>query len=171
MGRATVKYHHPCRGYNSRLDTLQAAVLKVKLAYLDLWNQRRRQIAGWYREALANLTDQIELPREAEDTVEHVYHLFVVRILRGERDYLLETLTRSGIGCGVHYPIPIHLQVAYADLNQGPGSFPCAEAASRQVLSLPMYPEMTLKQVQEVAQHLAEALKGTPRKPCGSTAC
>ena len=155
---STVKYHHPVRGCNSRLDSIQAAVLGVKLAHLDRWNQSRRQVAQWYRDELANLTDLIELPHAASWTVEHVYHLFVVRILRGDRDRVLQTVQDAGIGCSVHYPIPIHLQGAYADLDSGPGSFPRAEAAARQVLSLPLYPEMTREQVHEVARGLAACL-------------
>ena len=147
------------RGYNSRLDTIQAAVLGVKLGHLDRLEsaavvRSQHGIARHWRD----LADQIELPHQASWTVEHVYHLFVVRILRGDRDRVLRMLQEAGIGCGVHYPIPIHLQGAYADLDQGPGSFPCAEAAARQILSLPLYPEMTLEQVQSVAQHLSESL-------------
>jgi dTDP-4-amino-4,6-dideoxygalactose transaminase len=155
---STVKYDHPVRGFNSRLDSIQAAVLSVKLAHLDRWNRNRRQIAEWYREELAVLTDRIELPNLASWTVEHVYHLFVVRIRGGDRDRVFRTLQEAGIGCGVHYPRPVHLLGAYADLGHGPGSFPCAEEASLQVLSLPLYPEMTFEQVQEVARHLSQAL-------------
>ena len=155
---ATVKYVHPERGSNSRLDTLQAAVLGVKLRHLDEWNHRRRQVAASYREALAPLADEIELPREALWTVEHVYHLFVIRLRRADRDRVLRALHEAGIGAGIHYPIPIHLQGAYADLSLGRGSFPHAETAARQILSLPLYPEMTGDQVRAVAQALTRAL-------------
>ena len=157
---ATVKYVHPERGSNSRLDTLQAAVLTVKLRHLDDWNRRRRQIAGWYREALRPLAAEVELPVEAPWTTEPVYHLFVVRLPRADRAAVLKRLQTAGVGAGVHYPIPIHLQGAYADLGLGPGSFPVTEAASRQILSLPIYPEMSLDQVGAVTRALEKALTG-----------
>jgi dTDP-4-amino-4,6-dideoxygalactose transaminase len=157
----TVKYHHPERGFNSRLDTIQAAVLSVKLRHLADWNRRRREVAGWYREALRDLGDNVALPVEASWTVEHVYHLFVVELRRARRDEVLEALQRRGIGCGIHYPIPIHLQGAYADLGLGPGRFPAVEAAARRILSLPIYPEMSREQVDEVALALRGAVAGS----------
>ena len=156
----TVKYHHPERGFNSRLDTMQAAVLAVKLRHLADWNQRRREVAAWYREALRDLEDEVMLPVEAPWTVEHVYHLFVVQLNRASRDDVLKALQERGVGCGIHYPIPIHLQGAYADLGLGQGRFPSAEAAARRVLSLPLYPEMTRGHVDEVARALRDALAG-----------
>lgn len=155
---STVKYFHPVRGYNSRLDTIQAAVLCVKLRHLEDWNRRRRQVAAWYREALEPLADAIELPREAPWTVEHVYHLFVIRLRRADRDAVLDRLLAAGIGAGIHYPIPIHLQGAYVGLGLRPGSFPVTEDAARRILSLPLYPEMSRDQVEEVAQALIRAL-------------
>ena len=157
---STVKYVHPEKGLNSRLDTLQAAILAVKLRHLAAWNARRREIAAWYREALVPLADDIELPREAPSTVEHVYHLYVVRVRRTDRNVTLRRLQASGIGAAIHYPIPIHLQEAYADLGHGPGSFPVTEEAARQILSLPMYPEMTREHVENVANALGKALVG-----------
>jgi dTDP-4-amino-4,6-dideoxygalactose transaminase len=156
----TVKYHHPERGFNSRLDTIQAAVLAVKLRHLDDWNRRRRQVAAWYREELEPLAAEVKSPGEAPWTVEHVYHLFVVRLRRADRDRVLKALHEAGVGAGVHYPIPIHLQGAYADLGLGPGAFPVVEQAARQILSLPVYPEMTRGQVTEVVAHLRRALEG-----------
>jgi dTDP-4-amino-4,6-dideoxygalactose transaminase len=156
----TVKYHHPVPGFNSRLDTIQAAVLGVKLRHLSEWNRRRREIASWYREALSELTGEIDLPQEAAWTLEHVYHLFVIRIRHRDRDHVLRVLQDRGIGAGVHYPIPIHRQGAYADLDLGPGSLPIAEAMARTILSLPLYPEMTPEQVQAVARVLADSLAG-----------
>ena len=141
----TIKYHHPERGFNSRLDTIQAAVLAVKLSHLADWNRRRREVAAWYREALRDLEDEVVLPVEAPWTVEHVYHLFVVQLRRASRDVVLKALQESGVGCGIHYPIPIHRQGAYTDLGLGPGRFPAAEAAARRILSLPLYPEMTAR--------------------------
>ena len=149
---STVKYIHPIRGFNSRLDTLQAAVLAVKLRHLPEWNRRRRQVASWYREALEPLAAEVELPGEMAWTVEHVYHLFVIGLRRADRDSVLKRLQAAGIGAGVHYPIPIHLQKAYADLSLGPGSFPMTERAAQRILSLPLYPEMTRDQVEQVAR-------------------
>ncbi len=154
----TVKYHHPERGFNSRLDTIQAAVLGVKLKHLADWNRRRRQVAAWYREALAPLQDRIVLPAEAPGTVEHVYHLYVIRLRKGDRDAVLKGLNDRGVGAGIHYPIPVHLQGAYADLGLGAGSFPAAEAAAKSILSLPIYAELSREQVDAVARALGEAL-------------
>src|SRR5215475_15187977 len=110
---------------------MQAAILAVKLRHLAAWNAQRREIAGWYRETLAFLADDIELPHEASWTIEHVYHLYVVRLRRADRDVTLRRLHAAGVGAGIHYPIPIHLQEAYAVLGRGPGSFPVAEEAAR----------------------------------------
>ena len=156
----TVKYHHPERGFNSRLDTVQAAVLGVKLKRLAEWNARRRRVAAWYREALAPLQDRIELPAEAPWTVEHVYHLYVIRLRRGDRDAVLKALNEQGVGAGIHYPIPVHLQGAYADLGLGAGSFPESEAAAKSILSLPIFAELTREQVETVASELARAVAG-----------
>jgi dTDP-4-amino-4,6-dideoxygalactose transaminase len=156
----TVKYHHPEKGFNSRLDTIQAAILGVKLRHLDDWNARRRRIAGWYREALLPLEAEIQLPSEAPWTARHAYHLYVIRLRRAGRDTTLRRLQAAGVGAGIHYPIAIHLQGAYADLGLGPGSFPVTEALCEQILSLPIYPEMTREQVAFVATALKEALIG-----------
>src|SRR6266852_4599126 len=135
------KYQHVSLAYNRRLDSLQAAVLDVKLRHLDRWNARRAQIAGLYRELLRDLP--LQFPAQAPD-VWHVNHLFVIQVDR--RDPVLAALNQAGIGAGVHYPIPIHLQPAYAELRYGPGTCPVAEAAARRVLSLPLYAEMTGEQ-------------------------
>jgi dTDP-4-amino-4,6-dideoxygalactose transaminase len=140
------KYCHVSLAYNRRLDTLQAAVLDVKLRHLDRWNARRAAIADRYRAHLAGLP--IRLP-VVEPGREHVCHLFVVQT--DDRDTVLAGLKEAGIGAGIHYPIPIHLQPAYHDLGYGPGSFPVAEAAADRLLSLPVYPEMTDEQVDYVA--------------------
>jgi dTDP-4-amino-4,6-dideoxygalactose transaminase len=155
---STTKYIHKIRGINSRLDTLQAAVLLVKLRHLAEWNQRRRQVADWYRQELEPLSGLVKLPTVAPWTDEHVYHLFVIRLLGGSRDDVCRRLLAAGIGVGIHYPIPIHLQEAYADLGQGPGSFPATEAAARSILSLPLYPELTYEQVQLVTAAIRQAL-------------
>jgi dTDP-4-amino-4,6-dideoxygalactose transaminase len=143
------KYQHVSLAYNRRLDSLQAAVLAVKLRHLDRWNARRAQIAGLYGELLRDLP--LQLPAQAAD-VWHVYHQFVIQLER--RDPVLASLNQAGIGAGVHYPIPIHLQPAYSGLGCGPGSFPVAEAAARRILSLPLYAEMTGEQISRVVDTL-----------------
>jgi dTDP-4-amino-4,6-dideoxygalactose transaminase len=141
------KYHHLIRGYNRRLDTLQAAVLRVKLKYLEQWNAARRQHAELYRvvlDASAAVT-----PVEAMGS-ESVWHLFVIRVDR--RDALREFLATQGISAGIHYPIPIHLQAAYRDLGYQAGDFPVTEAYAKQIVSLPMYAELRPSQVVYVAE-------------------
>jgi dTDP-4-amino-4,6-dideoxygalactose transaminase len=139
-------YAHDEFGYNARLDAIQAAVLSVKLRYLEGWNQRRREIAAMYRELL-NGSDVV-VPLEPKD-LESCYHLFVVRTAK--RDALMQTLVANGIECGVHYPIALHLQRACRDLGYSAGDFPNAEAFASTVLSLPMHPHMTDEQVAYVA--------------------
>jgi dTDP-4-amino-4,6-dideoxygalactose transaminase len=148
------KYQHVSLAYNRRLDSLQAAVLDVKLRHLDRWNARRAQIAGLYRELLRDLP--LQFPAQAPD-VWHVNHLFVIQVDR--RDPVLAALNQAGIGAGVHYPIPIHLQPAYAELRYGPGTCPVAEAAARRVLSLPLYAEMTGEQITRVVDTLHSSLR------------
>jgi dTDP-4-amino-4,6-dideoxygalactose transaminase len=155
------KYVHRVQGFNSRLDTLQAAILSVKLRHLAEWNRRRRQIASWYCEALQPLGTQLALPQEAPWSVEHIYHLFVVKLHHADRDAMVKRLRAAEIGVGIHYPIPIHLQEAYSNLGLQPGSFPVTEEAARCILSLPMYPELSHQQVREVACALAQALDGS----------
>lgn len=156
---SVVKYHHEMQGYNSRLDTIQAAVLQVKLRRLAEWNERRRIVAGWYREALADCT-AIVLPQVAPWTGRHTYHLFVVRILQHDRDAVTRALSVGGVQSIVHYPRPIHLQKAYSELGYAAGAFPQAEAAARSILSLPIFPEMTKSQVACVIDALRRILHG-----------
>jgi dTDP-4-amino-4,6-dideoxygalactose transaminase len=154
---SVVKYHHEVQGYNSRLDTIQAAILNVKLSQLANWNESRRRVAGWYRAALAEIPGLV-LPKEAPWTGRHVYHLFVVRLLDHDRDTVMRELSARGIQTIVHYPVPIHLQKAYSVLGFRAGTFPHAEKAAQSVLSLPMFPEMTEEQVAMVADGLRSAL-------------
>ena len=135
----TAKYTHGLIGYNARLDGLQAAFLRVKLPHLDGWNARRQALAAAYRRGLAGLPG-IGLSEPAADR-EHVHHLFVIRCAR--RDALQAHLHANGIASGVHYPLPLHLQPAFAPLHHQAGDFPVAEAAAREVLALPLYPELT----------------------------
>lgn len=140
------KYEHESIGYNSRLDELQAAILRVKLRHLSSWNSSRRKAAKMYDELLAGHR-KVEPPLEF-DGREHVYHLYVVR--HAKRDKLREFLAKNGIGTGIHYPVPIHLQQAYAHLRHKKGSFPETERAARQMLSLPMFPEITTEEIEYV---------------------
>ena len=147
------KYQHMFRGFNRRLDTLQAAVLRTKLKRLDEWNEARRQHAKSYSRLLAQ--SAFIVPR-ASAVCESVWHLYVIRI--NQRDALKEHLATRGISVGIHYPIPIHLQPAYRDLGHQPGDFPVTEEYSRQILSLPMYAELTpdiLRRVAETASEFA----------------
>lgn len=145
------KYHHVIRGYNHRLDTLQAAVLRVKLKYLDKWNAARGQHAKEYNELLDQTV--VILPVEA-DYAESVYHLYVIRVK--DRDELRTYLHDKCISTGIHYPIPIHLQSAYSDLGYDKGSFPITEEYAEQILSLLMYAELTPLSIKSVA----EAIRG-----------
>jgi dTDP-4-amino-4,6-dideoxygalactose transaminase len=148
------KYHHVMRGYNARLEELQAAILRVKLAELESWTEARRAHAARYRELLAGAG--VDLPEEAPGR-RHVYHVFAIR--HPERDRLAGELAARGVATGIHYPVPVHLQPGYADLGYGPGDFPVAERAAREVLSLPMYPELRPDQVEAVAELVAEAAR------------
>jgi dTDP-4-amino-4,6-dideoxygalactose transaminase len=145
------KYHAEVLGFNSRLDSLQAAILGVKLNYLDVWNERRRQVAQRYNELLAGLS--IMTPYERPD-VYHVYHQYSIRA--PQRDALSTYLKGRGIGTMIYYPVPLHLQRLYANLGYGENSLPESERASQEVLSLPMYPELSEAQQQEVAQAIWE---------------
>lgn len=150
------RYEHLDVGFNSRLDTLQAVVLNAKLALLDQWNQQRVEAAERYRELLEDL-DEVILPRPAPGNG-HVFHLYVIRV--PERDRLVRAMNESGVGAGIHYPKPVHLLPAYAFLPYGKGEFPVAEAFSRQILSLPLYPGITSTQQERVAGALRSALRG-----------
>ncbi len=147
------KYEHICLGFNGRLDTLQAAVLRVKLRYLEQWNQRRQSIAWAYRRAFQHLP--VTLPPSDEAGTESVYHLFVIR--SSARQAIQHAFAAKGIATGVHYPVPLHLQPALQHLGYRAGTFPESERAAKEVLSLPIYGEMTDDQVQQVIT----ALMGT----------
>lgn len=149
----TDKYEHTAVGYNARLDTLQAAVLRVKLRCLDHWTWQRRRIAEQYRELLAN--QPVQVLQDEEDTLS-VYHLMVVRT--PFREHVRNHLLRQGISTGIHFPIPLHLQPAYRELEYREGSLPESERAAREVLSLPIYPELSDAQVFQVASAVKEAL-------------
>ena len=152
------KYDHVYLAWNRRLDTLQAAVLRVKLRHLDAWNSARRTIASLYGGLLEH--SGAALPHSAAG-VEHVYHLYVVQV--ADRDRVQAELTAAGIGTGIHYPVPIHLQEAYSDRGLAAGAFPVTEAAATRVLSLPMYPELAEADVRRVAAAVGEALSASAR--------
>ena len=146
-----VKYENEIQGFNSRLDPLQAAVLRVKLAHLGEWNARRSAVAECYRQELRGA--QIVLP-SIPDWAESVWHLFVIR--HGKRDDLLRQLSERGVGALIHYPIPPHLQNAYRKSGHGEGTFPIAERMAREVLSLPIGPHLSLGSAREVVSALLE---------------
>jgi dTDP-4-amino-4,6-dideoxygalactose transaminase len=143
------KYEHLIVGDNSRLDTMQAAVLRVKLAHLERWNAQRLQAAKWYDELLT-AADFAPPVRHTDEG--HVYHLYVVRV--AERERVMAELAAQGIQSGIHYPVPIHLQPAYRELGIPAGMFPRTEAAANTILSLPMFPEVTRAQVERVVAAL-----------------
>lgn len=144
-----VRYEHKYRGFNYRMDGVQGAILGVKLRYLEAWTEARRRNAAEYSRRLADTPAQ---PLPERDDVRHVYHLYVVRLQ--QRDAWRERLTEAGVQTGVHYPIPVHLQPAYHDLGYRAGDFPVCEQASREVLSLPMFPELTDAQIDTITSAL-----------------
>jgi dTDP-4-amino-4,6-dideoxygalactose transaminase len=143
------RYLHDELGFNSRLDEIQAAVLRVKLTYLGAWTARRQTIAARYRAGLAGLG--LTLPLERTDST-HVYHQFVIRV--PDRDAVQRRMAERGVQTAVYYPLPLHLQPLYRELGYRTGDFPEAERAATEVLCLPMYPELTDAQVDEVVEAL-----------------
>lgn len=141
------KYHHQIKGFNRRLDTIQAAVLLIKLKYLDAWNGARLKNAHLYNQLFQGAP--IEIPKEAEGA-KPVYHLYVIQV--DDRDRLKDHLQQQGISTGIHYPVPIHLQPAYRDLGYARGDFPVSERAAGRILSLPMYAELIAPMVRSVAE-------------------
>ena len=147
------KYKHLFRGYNRRLDTMQAAILRVKLKYLEKWNAARRWNAMLYQKHLEG--SGVVVPGEAGGA-EAVWHLYVIRT--GRRDALKEHLAGKGVNAGIHYPVPIHLQPAYEDLGHKRGDFPVTEAYADRILSLPLYAELTPEQIEHVSSAISEFL-------------
>jgi dTDP-4-amino-4,6-dideoxygalactose transaminase len=140
------RYHHATRGFNSRLDEIQAAILRVKLRHVDAWNERRRHLAALYEGEISN--PQIAKPVEMGYGV-HNYHLYVIRCSR--RDELQSYLAAQGVSTLIHYPIPIHLQQAYRDLGKQEGDFPVSEMSAREILTLPLFPELSDEEARYVA--------------------
>jgi len=147
------KYYHDIEGYNGRLDSIQAGWLSVKLRHLAKWNESRRTLAHRYHQLLAQAKDGIVLPVEASWT-KGVYHLYVVRVQ--DREALQAALAEMGISTGIHYPIPLHLQKAYAGLNYKRGDFPITERVAAEIVSLPMFPQLTEEAQTEVATSVRE---------------
>ena len=148
------KYHHTMVGWNGRMDGIQAAILRIKLRYLERGNQLRRSHAAQYGVTLQHVEELITPFRAA--SVLHVYHIYAIRVQN--RDEVVRRLADKGIGSGVHYPVPIHLQKAYSSLGYERGSFPIAERCAIEFVSLPMFPELTPKQLEIVAQGVREAI-------------
>jgi dTDP-4-amino-4,6-dideoxygalactose transaminase len=144
------KHDHSVIGWNARMDGIQAAILSVKLKHLPRWNAARQRHAHRYS-ALFKGLKRIVTPREAEHA-KHVYHLYVLRVKH--RDRLIASLSGDGIQCGIHYPVPIHLQEAYRFLNLHEGSYPVTEQCARELISLPMYPELTDEQIEWVGNEV-----------------
>lgn len=163
---ATRKYFHTDAGTNSRLDSIQAAVLHTKLPYLTAWNEDRNRIARYYDDQLKSLRSDGILPLENQSGQGHVYHLYIIRITDScpiDRVQLQTELEKQGISTGIHYPIPCHLQPAFRSLGYGDGAFPQAERLSQEILSLPMYPGLTEAQVDTVVDTIKSAItRATP---------
>jgi dTDP-4-amino-4,6-dideoxygalactose transaminase len=154
-GQST-RYYHPIVGYNARLDEIQAAILRIKLRHLDDWNARRQAIAAQYNGLLAG-TDIItpEIPAGGR----HVFYCYAIRVPGGRRDALRAHLTERGIGTQIHYPVPIHMQEAAQFLGYRKGDLPVTEKVAGEVLSLPMYPELTDAQIDRVATGVTEFMR------------
>jgi dTDP-4-amino-4,6-dideoxygalactose transaminase len=153
------KYYHDLEGYNGRLDAIQAGILRIKLRHLTAWNEKRRECARRYRDLFGTADPEIRLPYEPS-WAKAVYHLYVVRVQN--RDELQKHLAEAGIGTAIHYPIPLHLQKAFADLGYRKGDFPVCEGAAADILSLPMYPGLRFDQQSRVAQQVLGMVSQSP---------
>ncbi|HOO76634.1 MAG TPA: DegT/DnrJ/EryC1/StrS family aminotransferase [bacterium] len=148
------KYHHVMLGYNYRMDGFQGAVLRVKLRHLEQWTEARRHIAAVYSKALENVD---VIPPSEKKNCRHVYHIYAARVQN--RDRVIEALKKEGIHTGIHYPYPVHVQEGYVSMGYKKGDFPIAEQIASEVISLPMYPELSEEEVREVASVLGAILK------------
>jgi len=153
------KYEHIIHGYNSRLDELQAAILRIKLKYLDKWNAARKENAAYYNKKLAALEEKgfIIRPKEQKGT-KHVYHLYVLRVKK--RNALMEFLKSHGTGTAFHYPIPLHLQKAYKDLRYRRFDFSKTECAAKGIVTFPLYPELKKKEIDYIVDLIFQFFKG-----------
>jgi dTDP-4-amino-4,6-dideoxygalactose transaminase len=145
------RYYHDLKGFNYRMDGMQGAILRVKLRHLERWTETRRAHAALYA---AKLAPSGVLTPQAKPYARHVYQIYAIRT--AGRDAMVEALHAAQVQCGIHYPIPLHLQKAYADPRYGEGDFPVAERIAREVISLPMFPELTPAQIEEVAASIGE---------------
>jgi dTDP-4-amino-4,6-dideoxygalactose transaminase len=145
------KYHHDIEGYNGRLDAIQAGILRVKLRHLAEWNEMRRVVASVYNELFAAAECCAVLPYQP-DWSKGTYHLYVIRV--PNRDYLMEQLGAAGIGTGIHYPVPLHLQDAYKNLGYEEGDFPITERVCKEIISLPMFPQLAAEQQSRVVSEM-----------------
>jgi dTDP-4-amino-4,6-dideoxygalactose transaminase len=159
-GQAT-KYYHDVEGYNGRLDSIQAGLLHVKLNHLAKWNAQRRERAAEYNRLLKSADGAVTCPYEGLRS-RAIYHLYVVRT--ADREGLMEYLKKAGIGSGIHYPIPLHLQKAYAAMNYRKGDFPVTEKAAAEIVSLPMFPQLTAAQQGRVVEEILNFTSMTARK-------
>lgn len=150
------KYFHDIEGYNGRLDSIQAAILRIKLKHLNDWNSKRQLLARQYNEAFAGSHANVVVPYEP-DWSRAVYHLYVVQV--DDRERVQAELSEAGIGTGIHYPIPLHLQKAYAHLGYREGDFPISERLAPRIVSLPMFPQLTVDQAARVVDAVAEATR------------
>jgi dTDP-4-amino-4,6-dideoxygalactose transaminase len=149
------KYYHDIEGYNGRLDSIQAAILRVKLHHLREWNEQRREAAELYRMLMSDLRDGIVVPI-ATTWARAVYHLYVVRVQN--RDEFIAELAAHNIGTGIHYPIPLHLQNAYRYLGYKKGDFPVSERLAEEIVSLPMFPNLTADQQQRICKEVGKSI-------------
>lgn len=152
----TQKYYHSMVGWNARMDGFQGAVLSVKLKYLSKWNEARIKNAALYDKLLSGL-DSVIIPAKA-DYAKHVYHIYAARMKK--RDEVIKSLSQKDISCGIHYPIPLHLQEAYKTLGYKKGDFPVAEKCAEEIVSLPMFAELRHEQIETVAKEIKNFLEG-----------
>jgi dTDP-4-amino-4,6-dideoxygalactose transaminase len=155
----SAKYYHDVIGWNARMDGIQGAILSAKLKHLNEWNEARRKNANLYQKLLVDLPDVI-LPLETHDN-KHVYHIYAIRVQ--DRSGFISGMADKSISCGIHYPIPIHLQQAYHSLKRSEGSFPVAEKCAKEFVSLPMFPELTNAQIEYISSEIKSFFKCTSR--------
>jgi dTDP-4-amino-4,6-dideoxygalactose transaminase len=156
------KYYHDVEGYNGRLDAMQAGFLHAKLNHLAKWNEERRERAAEYGRLFESVGNPVKMPYEPSWS-RAVYHLYVVRT--DDREGLMASLKEEGTGTGIHYPIPLHLQKAYASLNYAPGDFPVTEKAAEEIVSLPMYPTLTTEQQRKVVTQVKQFVESAQLQP------
>src|SRR5678815_1470235 len=155
------KYYHSVVGWNGRMDGIQGAILSIKLKHLNAWTDARRSHAAAYTAAFKNVRGVLT-PKEAAQR-KHVYHLYVLRVRN--RDRILKQLADRGVNCAIHYPVPLHLQEAYASLGVPRGSLPISERCAQEIISLPMFPELTPGDIQTVASSVASLVQENSAAP------